>query len=47
MANYIRLGDLNGEVIGYNADDVPAVIDVLNQASIKGLNGSFVIFLIS
>ena len=43
MANYIRLGDLNGEVIGYNADDVLAVIDVLNQASIKGLNGSFVV----
>ena len=41
--NYIKVGDVDGVLEGYNNDDLFTLVSIINTASGGGVNGSFII----
>jgi hypothetical protein len=41
--NYIKVGDVDGVLEGYNNDDLFTLVSIINTASAKGVNGSFIV----
>ena len=41
--NYIKVGDVDGVLEGYNNDDLFSLVSIINTASGGGVNGSFMV----